>query len=129
MARVVVLPVPLIPTNKIMHGSFVAFLELILVKRSTVPASSKSADMLPIRLSLMNFSIWLLSTDVPVSVFFRSDLMESITSVATSDSISASSSWNKTSSISLPFSSFSLNDLATDENAFRNLSNIISLIA
>ena len=51
--------------------------------------------------------------------------MESITSIATSDSKRLISSSNKTDSISFSFSSFSLNPFETSENAFFRLSNIV----
>ena len=86
LARVVVLPVPLIPTNTRINGSPVSFLAFIRETRSIVPAASKDSLMNCIRLCLTKFSMLFLSTFVPINFSFRLSLMESITSVATSDS-------------------------------------------
>ena len=51
--------------------------------------------------------------------------MESITSVATSDSSRLISNSNKTSSMSFSLRSFSLNPVDALENAFFRLSNIL----
>ena len=53
---------------------------------STFPAESNSDEIVEIRLSLTNFSISFLITLVPISLDFKSDLISSITSLATSDS-------------------------------------------
>ena len=69
------------------------------------------------KLSFTNFSISFLSTLVPISLFFKSDFISSITSLATSDSSNDISSSNKISSMSFSFSSFSLRLFAALENA------------
>ena len=126
-ASVVVFPVPLIPTNRIRNGSPDAFFLLIISKRSTRPAESKSDDMLEIRLDFMASVILDFSTLEPIRSFFRSAFIESITSLATSDSRRAISSSNSTSSMSFSFSSFSPRLFATPANAPRSLSNMPSL--
>ena len=81
--------------------------------------------MLLIKLFLIKVSISFLSTLTPMSCFLRSDFIESITSMATSDSINEISNWNKISSMSFSFNSFSLKLLAALENAVRKFSNIL----
>ena len=108
-----------------MYGSPVSFFFEIFSKRSIVPAPSKRPDIISMRLVLTKFSISCLSTLVPMSFSFNSDLIESITSVATSDSKRDISSSNKISSMSFSFSSFSPKLLATFEKADFRLSNIM----
>ncbi len=98
-------------------------------KRSTLPASSNSPDMVRMRLSRTNASIEFLSAFAPISLDFRSPFIESITSVATSDSRSAISSSNKTSSMSFSFSSFSPKLFETFENAPVSFSNILPFLS
>ena len=125
LASDVVFPVPLMPRNKIKNGCPCSFFSLIFAKRSISPALSKCVEILEIRLSLTNFSISFLSTLEPISFSFKSFLIESITSVATSDSKRAISNSNKMSSISFSLSSFSPKLFAALENALRSLSNIV----
>ena len=124
LASVVVLPVPLIPTNNMRNGLPWIFFALIKLIRSTVPAASNSEDMLEIMLLLTNFSISFLSTLEPISLPFKSDFIESTTSLATSDSNKEISSAKRTSFMSFSFSSFSPRLFAASENALRSLSNI-----
>ena len=125
LAKEVVFPVPLIPTNKIKKGWPVFFFSLILSNKSIFPASSNKEEMLEIKLSLTNFSISFFATLEPINRSFKSDLIESITSLATSDSINAISSSNRISSMSFSLSSFSPRLFAALENALRSLSNIV----
>ena len=124
LAKEVVFPVPLIPTNKIKKGCPCFFFSLIFSKRSIFPAVSNSIEILEIKLSLTNFSISFLSTFEPINFDFKSDLIESITSVATSDSKRAISNSKRISSISFSLSSFSPRLFAAFENALRSLSNM-----
>ena len=56
-ARVVVFPVPLIPTNSIMYGSEVSFFAEILEIKSILPIESKVFDILWIKLFFINSGI------------------------------------------------------------------------
>ncbi len=123
-AKEVVFPVPLIPTNKIKKGFPCFFFSLIFANKSYVPAVSNNAEMLEIRLSLTNFSISFLSTLEPINFSLRSALIESITSVATSDSKRDISNSKRISSMSFSLSSFSPRLFAALENALRSLSNM-----
>ena len=124
----VVLPVPLMPTNNMRNGSPFSFFSLILPKRSTRPAESNSDDMLDIRLDLMVSCMADFSTFVPMRSLFRSAFIESMTSLATSDSKSDISSSNRTSSMSFSLSSFSPRLFATPANALCSLSNMPGLV-
>ena len=125
LANEVVFPVPLIPTNKIKKGWPCFFFSLIFSKRSYSPASSNNLDIDEIKLSFTNFSISFLSTFEPINFSLRSDFIESITSVATSDSNKEISSSKRISSMSFSLSSFSPRLFAALENALRSLSNIV----
>ena len=123
-AKEVVFPVPLIPTNTIKNGCSFFFFSSIFSKISISPTLSNRLEIIEIRLSLTNFSISFLSTLEPINFSFKSALIESITSPATSDSSREISSSKRISSISFSFSSFSPKLLAALENALRRLSNI-----
>ena len=120
-----VFPVPLIPTNKIKNGCPCFFFSSICPNRSIFPTASNIAEILEIKLSLTNFSISFLATLEPINFSFKSDFIESITSVATSDSKRAISKSKRIFSISFSLSSFSPRLFAAFENALRSLSNMI----
>ena len=124
-AREVVFPVPLIPTNRIKNGCPLLFFAFINSKRSIFPALSKREEMLAIRLFLTNCSISFLATLEPTNLFFKSVFMESITSLATSDSSKDISKSKRICSMSFSLSSFSPKLLAALENALRSFSNIV----
>jgi len=92
---------------------------------SIFPAASNRFEMFSRKLCFTIFSIFSFSTVAPISFFLRSDFIESITSVATSDSINAISSSKRTSSISFSFSSFCPKLFVAEENAFLSFSNIM----
>ncbi len=75
-----------------MYGEPEFFFALMLDNKSMVPAASKRFEIFSIKLSRTKFSISCLSTLVPISFSLRFDFIESITDVATSDSINAISS-------------------------------------
>ena len=127
-ASVVVFPVPFIPTNKITYGSCNFFFALIFSKISILPVASNKTEILSIRLFFTNDSISCLSTLVPIRLFLRSDLRESMTSVATSDSSNEISSCWSILFMSFSDSSFSLKLFATFEKALRKFSNMVSLL-
>ena len=81
--------------------------------------------MYSIKLCLTKFCMFFFSTREPIIFSFRLSLIESITSVATSDSSKLISNSNNTSSMSFSLRSFSLNPVDTLENAFFRLSNIL----
>ena len=116
---------PLIPTKTIKKGWFCLFFSSIFSKISILPALSNKLEILEIKLSLTNFSISFLSILEPINFSFKLELMESITSPATSDSKRETSSSKRILSISFSLSSFSPRLFATLENALRRLSNII----
>ena len=124
LAKDVVFPVPLIPTNKIRKGCPCFFFSFIFSKRSICPTASNIAEIFEIKLSLTNFSTSFRSTFEPINFSCKLDLMESITSVATSDSKSAISNSKRISSISFSLISFSPRLFAAFENALRSLSNM-----
>ena len=124
-ARLVVLPVPLIPTKTTTYGPAPdSFLEAIRPGRSTVPASSNIDDISPDRLAETNSETCLRAMVAPTSLPFRSALTASMTSTATSDSSRDISSSTSAPSTSFSASSFSPRLLATFENAERRLSNM-----
>ena len=121
----VVFPVPLIPTNKIKKGCPCFFFSFIFSNQINFFAASNKAEILEIKLSLTNFSISCLSTLEPISFSFKSDLISSITSPATSDSKREISNSKRMDSMSFSFSSFSPRLFAASENALRSLSNML----
>ena len=126
LARLVVFPVPLIPTNAITYGSGppASFLAAIRPSRSIVPASSNIEDIRPDRLAETNSATCLRPILAPASLPLRSARIASMTSTATSDSSSDVSRSSRTASMSFSPSSFSLRLLAAFEKAERRPSNM-----
>ena len=125
-ARVVVLPVPLIPRKTIRYGSPLAFFSRMRSKTSMVPVPSNMDEMDWIRAVFTNSPTSFLLTEMPVSRSLRSALISSTTSRATSDWRSDISRSDSTSSMSASSRSFSANVFEKPESVLRRLSNMLA---
>ena len=125
-AKVVVLPVPLIPRKMMRYGSPRVFFSCMRSKTSMVPVPSNRDEMDWIRAVFTNSPTSFLLTEMPVSRFLRSALISSTTSRATSDWRSDISRSDSTSSMSASSRSFSANVFEKPESVLRRLSNMLA---